>query len=212
MQKGFAIPLILVGMLVVGLVIGGAIYLSRSTIPKQSSTQVTSPSPAADASRESTDSAETTNWKTYRNNELKIEFKYPTNMNLKINQSFSAINPNNIVTVINLTDGNSSINLNFEPNPKMLSADEWLVERRQDEEKCELDCYGFSSSAEQITFAKKKGLIQSLGSVIGTIDVYLPTNKDSILWASASTYKQIGPTEDTKKLLLSILDTVKFLE
>lgn len=79
MQKGQAPVLILVGILVIVAVAGGAFYLGRQTTPKPSpSPVVTSQTPKpTNTSLESTGSAETANWKTYKNSQYSYSFKYP---------------------------------------------------------------------------------------------------------------------------------------
>ncbi|MBI2020732.1 hypothetical protein HYS94_04985 [Candidatus Daviesbacteria bacterium] len=70
MQKGFAPLLIIVGILVVGLIAGGAYYLGSVGAPKPQTPVVNqTPQPTAD---------ETANWKTYTNENLEFTIKYPS--------------------------------------------------------------------------------------------------------------------------------------
>ncbi len=83
-QKGFAPILILVGILAIIAVAGGAYYFGKSQNPKPQPQATTTPSSIPDASREPNGSAETANWKTYtgmtsKNNghQGQISIKYP---------------------------------------------------------------------------------------------------------------------------------------
>ncbi len=78
MQRGQAGVLIIVGILVVVVIVGGAYFLgmSRNTSPvPQPAPQIVKPQPTP--ASESTSSAETANWKTYTNNIFKYSFQYP---------------------------------------------------------------------------------------------------------------------------------------
>lgn len=72
-QKGFTTILILVGILVIGVVAGGAYYLGKQVSPK--------PSPASIVTSQSTPSSvpsdEIANWKTYTDNKYGFSIKYP---------------------------------------------------------------------------------------------------------------------------------------
>lgn len=77
MQKGFSAIIILVAVLIILAVVGGAYYLGRQTTPKsQSQSPVvtsqlsSSPSPTSN---------ETVNWKTYTNKKYHLAFNYPPN-------------------------------------------------------------------------------------------------------------------------------------
>lgn len=70
MQKGQIFIFLLIGILIIAAA-GGAYYLGRSTSPKSSpSPVITSPTP------QPSPLDETTNWKTYTNDEFKFSFKY----------------------------------------------------------------------------------------------------------------------------------------
>lgn len=83
MQKGFAPLIIILGILVILGIAGGAFYLGRSTISNPSPTpavtsQITPPlNPSTNPAP--TGSGETDNWKTYTNTQAGISFKYPNN-------------------------------------------------------------------------------------------------------------------------------------
>ena len=96
MQKGFAPILVLVGVLVIALIAGGAYYFSKvktpalkictmdaKVCPDGSSVGRVGPNcefaacPIPKSSPSSTPSDETSNWKTYKNNRYKFEIKYP---------------------------------------------------------------------------------------------------------------------------------------
>ncbi len=74
MQKGFAPIFILVGILVLTVVAGGAYYFGKSQAPKSQNplpivTSIASPSATPD---------ETANWKTYTSEDTTFSFKYPS--------------------------------------------------------------------------------------------------------------------------------------
>lgn len=75
MQKGFGVVYILVGVLILAVVAGGAYYLSRSIFPKSSPNPVITsqtPQPTPTLSPD-----QTANWKTYTNPNFKFLIKYP---------------------------------------------------------------------------------------------------------------------------------------
>lgn len=72
MQKGFALLWILVGVIVVAGIAGGAYYLGRQASPKQ---QTQNPVITSEATPAPID--ETTNWKTYQDQKNLFEFRYP---------------------------------------------------------------------------------------------------------------------------------------
>ncbi len=81
-QTGFAPILILVGILVITLVGGGAYYFGSQKPPVQPQNPIviSSPTPTTsptDASGVPNGTAETANWKTYTNNKYQFSFKYP---------------------------------------------------------------------------------------------------------------------------------------
>ncbi|MBI3103621.1 hypothetical protein HYZ05_01650 [Candidatus Daviesbacteria bacterium] len=87
MQKGQALVYILVGVLIIGVVAGGAYYLGRQTTTKPtpapvvtSQTPQPTPSPSPD---------ETANWKTYTSNKFSFSIKYPNYINPTENQGSS---------------------------------------------------------------------------------------------------------------------------
>jgi hypothetical protein len=101
----------------------------------------------------------------------------------------------------------------------MLSVDQWLEERRSKERAaCQVDSSiaecgaGFSSPADHITIAKRAALVQYLHGAIGTVNVYLSVDRNTILWASGSTFRkglvQPVPSPETRNLLISILETL----
>lgn len=87
-QKGYSLIFLLIGMVVLAGVAGGAYYLGKQTTPKSSpapvvSSQIPSPSTTTDASPVPTGTEETANWKTYTNSKRGYEFKYPDSYKLK---------------------------------------------------------------------------------------------------------------------------------
>lgn len=88
MQKGFAPILILVGILVIIGIAGGAYYLGKSqnSQPKSQSQVVSqTPTPSPNANLVPNASAETANWKTYINDTYAFQIKYPEKFNLNEN-------------------------------------------------------------------------------------------------------------------------------
>lgn len=81
-QKGLGAIYILVGVLILGLVAGGAYYLGKQATPKSSPAPIVSqtpqPTPTPDASPAPTGAGETANWKAYTSAKAKYSFKYPT--------------------------------------------------------------------------------------------------------------------------------------
>ncbi len=100
MQKGQTLILLLVGMLVIA---GGAFYLGRSTLPKSTATPVTNSPVSTPVSTRSTrdgqqgeqipqptstpsaTSDETADWKIYTNKQVGYSIKYPENKFLECN-------------------------------------------------------------------------------------------------------------------------------
>ena len=72
MQKGLGAIYILVGVLILGLVAGGAYYFGKSSTPKSSPTPIVSQTPSPSSTPD-----ETANWKTYTNNNLGYSLKLP---------------------------------------------------------------------------------------------------------------------------------------
>lgn len=205
-QKGqiqVLIVVLVVGLLALG---GYLVYTnySNNRIKLPAATQFTpQPSPSP------TDL--TANWKKYTNNELHFSFKYPANLKLTESKSTSRSNYQDKVTFLNLSAGSLQFNLSFEPNPKNLTIDKWLLERIEQERlECEIDCPGFSNPTERLIVAKKEAVFQELGSVVPSINIYLPLDNKTVIWASAINPPKMVPTEEDKKLLISILDTFKF--
>lgn len=77
MQKGQTLIFILVGILILAAVVGGAYYLRRSTSPKISPSPVVSTNPQSSPSQVD----EASNWKTYTT--TKFRFKYPVNFSVE---------------------------------------------------------------------------------------------------------------------------------
>lgn len=82
-QKGFAVPLIILGAVVLIVAAAGAFYLGKivnspiDIVPVITSTLTPTPSVTPGMNPVSTISGETANWKTYHNSKLGIEFIYP---------------------------------------------------------------------------------------------------------------------------------------
>ena len=206
MQKGFALPLVLVGILLIGLIGAGGYYFYQTKSKDSQNIPTSRPSPQAQTIKKD----ETSDWKVYENQEIGYSIKYPTDANIKVYTTLSDISLNKTITIINFNKGNSYISILHEPNPNRLPVNQWLEERRKEEKmNCQLDCFGFSSDAKQMTIDGNEALGQSLGSVIGTENVYLSVD-NYILWFRATTQSEIGPNETTKQLLLDMLQTFKF--
>lgn len=83
MQKGFALPLILLTVLIVILIVavlGGVVYLNRSQ--PQSPTPSSTPLPSVTSVKETdetvyTEATRSANWKTYKNDRVKFSLNYP---------------------------------------------------------------------------------------------------------------------------------------
>lgn len=80
MQKGQSLILVLIGILVMVAVAGGAYYLGRQTTPKPSPVPVISQTPQPSPSPVD----ETINWKTYTNQKFGFNFNYPKDSNLEL--------------------------------------------------------------------------------------------------------------------------------
>lgn len=79
MQKGQALVLILVGILIIISVAGGAYFLGKSSTPKPQPPKpvVQTPQPTPDASPVPTGTGETANWKTYTSIKYGYSIDYP---------------------------------------------------------------------------------------------------------------------------------------
>lgn len=110
MQKGFSAVFLLVGVLVIALIAGGAFYIGRNTVPapqndsiqKAQINQTSNPTPEASSKQPepSSVSDETTGWKTYSN--ANYSFKYPADWTLSTSEylnSVSLTNPNKTVSI-----------------------------------------------------------------------------------------------------------------
>lgn len=205
--------LLILGAIVLMAVSGiGGYYLGANKQPSSSQpptrpsqslpTLTTTPTPTPD---------ETANWKTYKNNEFSFSFQYPPNLKLTESKQLSRSNYKDMVTSIGLAISSSSgFSLTLEPNPKSLTVDQWLLERIEEEKaSCEIDCPGFSSPTQKLTIAKRNAIIQNLGSVVPSVNIYLPVGKNTVLWASAVNIRNQFPTEENKNSLISILNTLQ---
>lgn len=85
-QKGQTGVLILIGILIIALVAGGAYYFGRQTGPKLQTTPTPNASPA-NASPVPNGTGETANQKTYTTTKYGYLFKYPTNWKVTENSS-----------------------------------------------------------------------------------------------------------------------------
>lgn len=86
-QKGFGVIYILVGVLILSFVAGGAYFLGKSSEPKPSTPVVSqtpqpTPSPTPD---------ETVNWKTYTDVKNGFELKYPSNAEVSSQKLYSML-------------------------------------------------------------------------------------------------------------------------
>lgn len=112
-QNGFAPVLILVGILTIAAVVGGAYYFGYDHGWEKS--VITSPSPSdanpvpnsTGANREPTGSTETANWKIYTNNG--IYFKYPTDWSIAPYTSDTLITSNSPKIKLNIAPKNGTL-------------------------------------------------------------------------------------------------------
>jgi len=100
MQRGQTGILILVGVLLLVVVAGGAYYLGRQTSPKSPSapvvtSQIPQPTPASsfDVNPAPTGARETANWKIYTSSHANYSFKYPQEWPLVIVPVSTGCNP-----------------------------------------------------------------------------------------------------------------------
>ena len=87
MSKGFSAVYVLVGILVLVGVAGGAYFLGRQTLSlrgPEGSAAILPTSPPTPSVTESTSSADTTIWKTYINNEYQYSLNYPSEWSYQI--------------------------------------------------------------------------------------------------------------------------------
>ena len=137
MQKGFAPILILVGILVIVAVAGGAYFLGKqTTIHQFSLTSDASPAPTGAGNNPVPNgTGETANWKTYTNSEYKFSFRYPYSFYVKdISQidTYSTVNP--IKWLVLIADSQRpidqahypEIDIGFFQKPTNMTLDEWL--------------------------------------------------------------------------------------
>lgn len=109
MQKG-QVQIILIGILVIAVLVGGAYYLGKQTTSKPQNSVVTSvsPTPAPD---------ETANWKTYKSQYM--SFQYPTTWSPTQSKSFGGITVEaldlNIPGILGTTTGDDTIGF-YAPN------------------------------------------------------------------------------------------------
>lgn len=76
MQKGFVLPLVLVGILLIGLLGAGGYYFYQTNYSQNTPIIQSSPQPQV--------KDETANWKTYKDEKYGFSFKYPSSTNIKI--------------------------------------------------------------------------------------------------------------------------------
>lgn len=107
MQKGFGIIYILIGILVLGLVAGGAYYLGKSTSP-QPTPQPFYPPPSSTPSLPPLDknlpilnktSDQTANWKTYTNQKFHYSLEYPSTWYIGEQSDITYISPESVPTI-----------------------------------------------------------------------------------------------------------------
>lgn len=81
-RRGFAAPFVLIGILLLLLIVGGAYYLGKSSLPAGAPL----PSPASTAISTPTPSTTdpTANWKTYTNSENGYTIKYPNDLFVRL--------------------------------------------------------------------------------------------------------------------------------
>lgn len=145
-------------------------------------------------------------WKTYSNGKFPMKLRYPSNITIVTVDQPSRVDTARMTEMVVLQGETTTIALEVVPNPKKLSAEQWLSERRTAEEHdCEMDCYGFTSPAKAIIIANRQALLQSLGGSVGTLNIYLPLTETALLWASAWSPGSATPSEDTRDLLVSVL-------
>lgn len=127
MQKGSTLIFLLIGILVIA---GGAFYLGRSSTPKPPPTPVATSQTPQPTPPPSTTSDETVNWKIYKNDQYKIEFKYPNNLKIvDILMDGKKVSNNETVDFLGeKSKGSDSLYLQvmIYPQDKQVKLNEWL--------------------------------------------------------------------------------------
>lgn len=182
----------------------GSIYtmlgIYKDNSPKISLAPSPTPTPTSDLNREPTGSAATSTWKTYTNVKYGFSFQYPPSLKLSTEKALSRTVPNTTVEWITLSGENSHIKFSFEPNQSGSTVADWLLQRKQN----------WVGEPEPIEIASRKGILRNSADVANTVNIFLPFNNTTVLWASDWWTSGSTDLPETKKELVQILQTFKF--
>ena len=198
-QKG-QIQIILIGILILAGVAGGAYYFGKSQAPKSKNPVVTSTSPTPDASPAPTGAEETANWKTYTNTQYSYSISYPDSWEVReakprvgnstvwsgeiLDQQLKEVQK---VSFINRSRGNQgSLTVGIRSNPDNYDLNQWFIKNKRVGEKIKGDTKLSDIPAKNVShftyvypgdlgiIALYKGNIYEIMMTLADIDTSLP--------------------------------------
>ena len=227
MQKGFIPVLILIGILVLVGIAGGAYYLGSSGKPQQTvshpqptpqPTSVSQPSPT-DASPAPNGAGETTNWKTYKEDNYKFLVRYPetwiiTSYDYKKFPVASSDQQQLIVSFANkisegITLGDKErIEINIAYVKPKVSFNEFLDQRKNEAEASVPKPVEIIDSETVVSEISARQIIYKYKDLTTTF-VYIP--KDGSVYLISNAVINEGKVAEANKLFNQILSTFRFI-